>query len=107
MVCVEYLYPFTPPIQILTPCFPKADAMENIETAYDVDSDDEDGVDYNDAESIELDSDLEEQLMKASKFGKIGGKAGDKAGDKKKRKSDDEMEDEGENDSRGKKKARR
>lgn len=75
--------------------------MENIEIAYD--SDGEDELDYNDAESIELDSDLEEQLMKAGKFGRIGGKAGDK----KKRKSDDEREDEDEDDSRGKKKARR
>ena len=77
--------------------------MENNETVYEIDSDGEDGVEFNDAESIELDSDLEEQLMKTSKFGKIAGKMGDK----KKRKSDDEMEDEGGDNSRRKKKVRR
>ena len=80
-----------------------ADAMEHNEPAGG-DSDEEDGYDYDDAESIELDSDLEEQLMKGNmKLGKSG-----KQGEKKKRKSDDEMEEVDEEEStRGKKKARK
>ncbi|RPB27019.1 hypothetical protein L211DRAFT_834690 [Terfezia boudieri ATCC MYA-4762] len=76
-----------------------ADAMEHNEPA-EGDTDEEDGNDT-DAESIELDSDLEAQLMKGNmRFQKQAGK--------KKRKSDDEMEEVDEEEStRGKKKARK
>ncbi|KAF8425478.1 hypothetical protein EV426DRAFT_701442 [Tirmania nivea] len=81
-----------------------ADAMEHNEPAEGDSDGDEDGHDYDDAESIELDSDLEEQMMKGNmKLGKGG-----RQGGKKKRKSDDEMEEVDEEEStRGKKKARK